>query len=369
MNGELPPFIGTDARVRAALGLAERVAPTHATVLIVGETGTGKELIARFVHQQSARNRQTFLPVNCGAIADTLVESELFGHARGAFTGATTRKSGKFEVAHRGTLFMDEVTSMSNGMQAALLRVLQSGEYCPVGATIPLTCDVRVVAAANRELKELVAAGSFRADLFYRLNIVRIALPPLRDRRDDLPVLVEHILRKHGARLGRSDLQLDATSMRQLRGYDFPGNVRELESLLQRGVILSDGPIISLDGVLDGVLDSTCRAKSTEHRPSTSVSANFHHAKASVVEQFERDFLVNALHHCHGIITEAARVSGLSERNFHLKLRKYRLVKQPHGDAFGEPPADNIISSADNNVSPGPLSHDHTPHRVVVNAL
>ena len=365
MNGELPPFIGTDARLCAAVGLARRVAPTHATVLIVGETGTGKELIARFVHQHSARNRQTFLAVNCGAIADTLVESELFGHARGAFTGANTRKSGKFEAAHRGTLFLDEVTSMSNGMQAALLRVLQSGEYCPVGATLPLTCDVRVVAAANRELKELVAAGSFRADLFYRLNIVRIALPPLRERLDDLPVLVAHILRTLGAHLGRTDLQLDTTSMRQLRGYDFPGNVRELDALLQRATLLSDGPIVSLDGVLD----SACHATSTNHGESTSAGANFHRAKATVVEQFERDFLVTALHRCRGIITEAARASGLSERNFHLKLRKYGLLRKSHGDVFGETATDNIISTTDNNVSLESPAHGLATHRVAVNTL
>jgi DNA-binding NtrC family response regulator len=299
--------------------LVNRVAPTHATVLIIGETGTGKELIARILHARSDRADRPFLAVSCGAISDSLVESELFGHSRGAFTGAAARRAGKFEAAHRGTLFLDEVTSMSNRMQTALLRVLQSGDYCPVGSDEPVVCDVRVVAAANRELRDLVAAGTFRADLFYRLNIIRIELPPLRARRADLPILMDHYLRMFGDRYGRTHLRLDAVSRRELTAYDYPGNVRELETILHRATLLSDGPVISVEGLLEPV------RLATPTIPPTTESGTFHRAKANVVERFERDYLISALHRSQGIITEAARVSGLSERNFHLKLRKYGL--------------------------------------------
>ena len=312
------PYIGDDPRVLSALWLIDRVAPTPATILIVGETGTGKEMVARMVHARSPRASQPFLAVNCGAIADTLVESELFGHVRGAFTGATTRRAGKFEAAHRGTIFLDEVTSTSPGMQAALLRVLQSGEYCPVGATTPLHCDVRVVAAAGPDLTSLVASGDFRADLFYRLNIIRVNLPPLRERLDDLPLLVAHILRSHPVCKGR---RLDARSLDLLRGYDFPGNVRELESILQRAALLGDGPVISVEGLLDPITETA--AQRADRAPDDA--GDFHSAKAVVIERFERAFLTSALNRSGGVIIDAARLSGLSERNFHLKLRKYGL--------------------------------------------
>lgn len=323
MQNEFSVLIGEDAQILAALRLAERVAPTPATVLIVGETGTGKELIARHVHIKSTRAKSEFLAVNCGALAESLIESELFGHTRGAFTGANSRKAGKFEAAHRGTLFLDEVTSMGSGLQSALLRVLQSGEYCPVGATRPLVCDVRVIAAANRELSELVKLGTFRADLYYRLNIVRIMLPPLRERRADLPALVNHFLKVHGSQVNRRDLSLDPSSMRVLSAYDFPGNVRELESIIQRAVLYCDGPVVSVQGLLDAPLNGSDAKAPRSNRVNEPRADNFHKAKAQVVETFERDYIFSALQRCRGVVADAARTSGLSERNFHLKLRKY----------------------------------------------
>ena len=349
MSPVLAPFIGEDPRLRAALRLAERVAPTPATVLIVGETGTGKELIARLVHARSPRAAHPFLAVNCGAVADTLVESELFGHARGAFTGANVRKPGKFESANRGTLFLDEVSSMSAGMQAALLRVLQSGEYCPVGATAAMVCDVRVVAAANRELRDLIDGGSFRADLFYRLNIIRITLPPLRERRGDIPILIDHVLSVYAERIGRRGLRLDAASQRQLMSHDYPGNVRELESIVQRAVLCSDGAVVSVEGLLE-----PSAAPMAAHALDRTTD-NFHRAKAHVIERFERDFVLSALRRSHGIITEAARLSGLSERNFHLKLRKYGFVREASFASSAVVAPDNDISMADTSVSPPPL--------------
>ena len=319
MRGDVP-FLGQAPAVLSMLRLVERVAPTRATVLVTGETGTGKELVARLLHAWGDRAAQPLLAVSCGGITESLVEAELFGHARGAFTGADARRPGKFEAAHRGTLFFDEVTSMAPRMQAALLRVLQSGEYSPVGREEAVVADVRVVAAANQDLRDLVKDGTFRADLFHRLNIIRIDLPPLRDRPSDLPLLVEHFLRLFSKRYARGHLQLDPTSARQLAHYAFPGNVRELEALLHRATLMANGPVVSIEGLLDEV--------AAVDQPATSLDGPFHLAKAVVVERFERDYLMSALHRSGGVITEAARLSGLSERNFHLKLRKYRL--QPH---------------------------------------
>jgi two-component system, NtrC family, response regulator AtoC len=322
-------FIGRCPAVVSLLGLVARVAPTRATVLVTGETGTGKELIARLLHEQSDRASQPFLAVSCGAIAESLVESELFGHSRGAFTGADARRAGKFEAAQRGTLFLDEVTSMGARMQSALLRVLQSGDYCPLGREEPVACDVRVIAAANQDLRTLVAAGTFRADLFHRLNIIRIDLPPLRERRDDLRILIDHFLRTFAERYGRTELRLDAASMRLLHAYDFPGNVRELDAILHRATLMCPGPVIAVEGLLDP-------AEPSARGAATADPGTFHRAKACVVERFERDYLLSALDRSHGIITEAARLSGLSERNFHLKMRKYGLGRHRRGDVMSK---------------------------------
>jgi transcriptional regulator with GAF, ATPase, and Fis domain len=324
-------FVGQTPAVKAVLHLIARVAPTRATVLIAGETGTGKELAARLLHQQSDRADKPFLAVNCGAIAESLAESELFGHVKGAFTGADARRPGKFEAAHRGTLFFDEVTSMGGRVQAALLRVLQSGEYIPVGRETPAICDVRVVAAANRDLRELVAAATFRADLYYRLNIIRIELPPLRERRADLPILIDHLLRTIAGVYRRGELRLDATSARQLLAYDFPGNVRELETILHRAILLSDGPVLSVEGLLEPAAQATIPPPPSDVAPA---AGTFHAAKATIVERFEREYLVSALHRANGVVTEAARMSGLSERNFHLKLRKYGLRRYVLSDTL-----------------------------------
>lgn len=316
-----PTFVGESASIKTVLNLVSRVAPTRATVLITGETGTGKELIARLLHARSDRADRPFLAVNCGATTESLVESDLFGHSKGAFTGANARRQGKFEAADRGTLFLDEVASMSSRMQAALLRVLQFGEYCPIGTEQTVVCDVRVIAAANQNLRELVSAGTFRADLFYRLNIIRIHLPPLRERRSDLPALLDHYVRTFADRYDRGDVRLDRASVRQLLAYDYPGNVRELETIVHRAMLLCDGPVVSVEGLLEPTPQRAVEV--------VAETGTFHRAKARVVERFERDYLITALHRSRGVVTEAARVSGLSERNFHLKLRKYGLGRQP----------------------------------------
>lgn len=234
-------IIGKSAPMRRIYELIEKVAPSKATVLITGESGTGKELIARAIHFNSPRRDQPFITVNCGALPENLLESELFGHERGAFTGAVNLRKGRFELAHEGTLFLDEISEMSPPLQVKLLRVLQEMEFERVGGSQTLKVDVRVVAASNRNLKEEVARKSFRSDLFYRLNVVHVQLPALKERADDIPLLVNHFLAKYSQAGDRPPLSLDPEALRLMLDYAWPGNVRELENVIERALILSNG--------------------------------------------------------------------------------------------------------------------------------
>ena len=218
-------------------------------MLITGETGTGKELVARAIHYHSAQREMPLIKVNCAAIPETLLESELFGHVRGAFTGATTSKKGKFALADGGTIFLDEIGTMSGGLQAKLLRVLQEREFEPLGSERTQKVDVRVIAATNRDLRQMVADGRFQEDLYYRLNVIPIHIPPLRERREDIPVLVEHFVAKHAQRAGKRIDSVAPGVLEMLRVADWPGNVRELENTVERAVVLSPGAVISLDAV------------------------------------------------------------------------------------------------------------------------
>jgi transcriptional regulator with GAF, ATPase, and Fis domain len=225
----------------------EQVAPTEATVLIQGETGTGKELLARAVHDRSRRQNRPLVKVNCGSIPAGLVESELFGHEKGAFTGATQRRIGRFELANGGTIFLDEVTELPTDTQVKLLRVLQEGEFERVGSSQTIKVDARVIAATNRDLREVVKNGTFRSDLFYRLNVFPLAVPSLRERKDDIPLLVNFFLSKFGKKLGKEVRGVSQRSMDSLLGYDWPGNVRELQNIIERAVVLASGPILQVD--------------------------------------------------------------------------------------------------------------------------
>jgi DNA-binding NtrC family response regulator len=242
----LPGLIAQSPAMHAVLDLVERVAPTDATVLIQGESGTGKEVIAKAVHHASARAGRPFVAVNCGAVPETLLESELFGYVRGAFTGATVSKVGLFEEADGGTLFLDEIAEMPAALQVKLLRALQSGEVRRLGATQAATIDVRVLAATNGDLPTRIAQGSFREDLFYRLNVIQMVLPPLRDRREDIPALAEHFLARAAAKLGRT-LRLSPGALERLLRYPWPGNVRELENAIERAAILARTDTIEPD--------------------------------------------------------------------------------------------------------------------------
>jgi transcriptional regulator with GAF, ATPase, and Fis domain len=240
-------IVGTSPALQPVLARVGRVAKTESTVLITGETGTGKELVARAVHKRSHRSGRAFVSVNCAALPPTLIPSELFGHEKGAFTGATQRRLGRFELADGGTIFLDEVGELLPDTQVALLRVLQEREFERVGGTHPIHVDVRVIAATNRDLKAAIAKGSFRQDLFYRLNVFPIDVPPLRERKDDLLMLVEYFVQRYASQAGKNIRSIDKETLDLLKAYDWPGNVRELQNVIERSVILSSGGVFAVD--------------------------------------------------------------------------------------------------------------------------
>ena len=240
-------IISTSKSFKKVLRNVEQVAVTDATVLILGETGTGKELIARALHTTSLRKERPLVKVNCAALPENLIESELFGHEKGAFTGAFSRKQGRFELADRGTIFLDEIGDLPLDLQAKLLRVLQEGEFERVGGTQTIKIDVRVIAATNRNLEESTRSGAFREDLFYRLNVFPITLPPLRERPEDIPLLVNHFIKKYEGKLGKKISQVPQKVMKTLQAYHFPGNVREVENIIERAIILARDETLQLD--------------------------------------------------------------------------------------------------------------------------
>jgi DNA-binding NtrC family response regulator len=292
---------------------AELVAETKSTVLITGETGTGKELVARAIHDRSAQRDMPLIKVNCAAIPETLLESELFGHVRGAFTGATTTKKGKFALADGGTIFLDEIGTMSPTLQSKLLRVLQEREVEPLGSERTEKVDLRVIAATNRDLRQMVADGKFQEDLFYRLNVIPIEIPPLRERREDIPALVEHFVRKHSQRTGRRFDRIDDGVLAALQQYDWPGNVRELENTIERAVVLSTDPVITAQAI--SVLGAT--APQATGLPTLKLRQN--------IEWVERETLRRALESSGGVKKDAADLMGISQRALSYYLAKYRL--------------------------------------------
>jgi two-component system response regulator AtoC len=310
-------IVGHSPAFRAAMDVARKVARHPSTVLITGESGTGKELIARLIHQSSPRADHAFVAVNCGAIPDTLLESELFGHVRGSFTGASTDKPGLFEEAENGTLFLDEIGELPLPLQVKLLRVLQEGEVRRVGANSSRKVDVRVVAATNRDLAADASAGRFREDLYYRVNVVGVRLPPLRERREDIPELAHHFVRRHGARLGFQTASIDAAGMRLLAEHSWPGNVRELENVIERALVLSGGEPIGVEHLTDLV-----------HRPRRPAEASSAEGDLSVkrrTEELERRLIRRALERTRGNRTRAARLLDLSHRALLYKIRDYGL--------------------------------------------
>jgi DNA-binding NtrC family response regulator len=310
----LPGLIATSAQMSQVLDLVGRVGPTDATVLIRGESGTGKEIIAKALHHASRRAGGRFVPINCGALPETLLESEIFGHVKGAFTGASASKKGLFEEADSGTLFLDEIGEMTPSLQVKLLRALQSGEVRPVGSTQAITVDARVVAATNRDLEPMIRQGAFREDLFYRLNVIPIELPPLRERREDIPSLAELFLGRFAERQGRV-LRLSAAAMERLFRYPWPGNVRELENAMERAAILAPA-----DTIEPGDLPPHVGAGLVPG-PAPALEAERTLAEA------ERAHIIQALERCGWNHSRAAEALGIGRTTLWRKLKDYGVEK------------------------------------------
>jgi len=307
----LENVVGRSPGLRELLDRAVRVAPTDATVLLTGESGTGKELVARAIHAGSRRSDRPFVPVNCAAITETLLESELFGHARGSFTGAVRARRGLFEEASGGTLFIDEIAETAPGFQAKLLRALQEGEIRRVGESVSVKVDVRIIAATNQDLKKAMVERRFREDLFYRLNVVPLRVPPLRERREDIPLLAAHFLERRNRRSG-VEKRLTLEAMGRLLEHDWPGNVRELENMVEQAAALSDGPLIGPQDVLPGA-----------GRGGAETAAGG--TLAEVVAATERRAIEAALHRCGGDQARMARELGISATTLWRKMKRLGL--------------------------------------------
>jgi len=306
-------IVGRSRGIQDVIRTAEMVAKSRSTVLVTGDTGTGKELVARAIHFHSPQRDMPLVKVNCAAIPENLLESELFGHVRGAFTGALTTKKGKFALADGGTIFLDEIATMAAPLQSKLLRVLQEREFEPLGSERSQKVDVRVIAATNRDLRQMVAEGRFQEDLYYRLNVIPIHIPPLRERREDIPLLVDHFVRKHAQRAGKRIDGLEPGVLQALQSADWPGNVRELENTVERAVVLSPRPMIGPDVVrLLGVAPTV-----QSGLPSMTLRTNLDWA--------ERETVRRALELSNGVKKDAAETMGISQRALSYYLAKHRI--------------------------------------------
>ncbi len=315
-------IVGASPALQTVLSSIVKVAPTDSTVLITGETGTGKELIARAIHKHSQRSGQAFISVNCASIPSSLIASELFGHEKGAFTGAVQRRQGRFEMAHSGTIFLDEVGELPAETQIALLRVLQERQFERVGGNRTLPTDVRVIAATNRDLKAAIAAGTFRADLFYRLNVFPIEVPPLRKRREDIPMLVEYFVKRYAEKAGKQIRKIDRNTLEQCQSYPWPGNIRELQNIVERSVILSSGDTFWIE-----------KAWLASHEEARQELAG---PLPDTLQNHERKIIETALAESKGKVAgpegAAAKLgiprSTLDGKIKHLKIKKHKFISE-----------------------------------------
>jgi transcriptional regulator with GAF, ATPase, and Fis domain len=338
----LPGVIGSSPAMVEVARVTKRVAPSNASVLLLGETGTGKEVIANAIHQLSGRNGGPFVKVNCGALSESLLESELFGHVRGAFTGAISNRAGRFETAHTGTIFLDEINSTSLHLQVKLLRVLQQKQFERVGDTETVTVDTRVIAASNRDLSDEIRNERFREDLYWRLNVVPIELPPLRKRRDDIPSLVAHFLQYYSSLNSCYVVHIDRQAMASLQDYSWPGNVRELQNYIERAVVMAESDELTLD-----LLPAVVTGKSTDEpvqiesaskamdfdtlatevvqlgiRSNPNDATNLHSA---IVDRVEKELIAQVLAGCNYVQTKAATKLGINRNTLHKKIKDYNL--------------------------------------------
>jgi DNA-binding NtrC family response regulator len=334
---QIEGMIGQSQPMQEVYRLTRRVADSSATVLLLGETGTGKELIAKAVHQLSPRASGPFVRVNCGALSEGVLESELFGHVKGAFTNAYENRTGRFEAAHGGTIFLDEINSVNTNVQVKLLRVLQEHEFERVGDTKTVTVDCRIIAATNRDLVELVEHGRFREDLYYRLNVLPVYLPPLRERIDDIAALAEHFLARYAAQNGRPVREITGDAMGFLKAYSWPGNVRELQNYIERAIVLADGDALDskflpphvrgeaplrLGRVNRSDLESMCSeyvSRSLGENPDDGVAYNI------VIGSIEKELITQVLRMCQGTQTKTALRLGINRNTLHKKIDEHKL--------------------------------------------
>lgn len=333
-RAEFKSIVGTSEPMRKVFDLIKRVSDNSGTVLIYGESGTGKELVARAIHDSSPRRERAFVTVNCGALPEPLLESELFGHMRGSFTGAVSNKEGLFEVADGGTLFLDEIGEAPLGIQVKLLRVLQTPEFRRIGGTRDIKVDVRIIAATNKDLSKAVARGAFREDLYYRLNVIPLTLPPLRAHPDDIPLLVRHFLAVFGRQTGKPALLVAPAAMQALQRNEWRGNVRELENVLERAVALAPGPDITLDDVAQWMREPS---RDRESQVPTDIPSEGLDLE-SLIDGIERGLLVKALERSGGVKKEAARLLKLNARSLRYRLEKYEIRT---GNGAGAGPEDD----------------------------
>jgi len=315
-------MVGDSGSMTSVFDLIDRVAKTSSTVLLYGESGTGKELVARAIHTRSARADKRFVTINCGALPETLLESELFGHVKGSFTGAVRDKRGLFVVAEGGTFFLDEVGETSTAIQVKLLRVLQEREVVPVGGTKPTKVNVRVIAATNADLEKAVKDGGFRADLYYRLNVIPITIPPLRERKEDIPLLVEHFLEK----VAGSAKHISEEAMDILKSYDWPGNVRELENIIERAVILQDGDEVTAESLNVSIFPERLKKQA---RASSSGGLG---VSGITLEELEQRYLLQTLEETGWKKKNAAEILGINPSTLYRKLQRYGMDRDGDGD-------------------------------------
>jgi two-component system response regulator AtoC len=321
-------IIGESSAMQKVFKIIDRVKDTRSTVLITGESGTGKELAAKALHFSGFLKDKAFVTVDCASLTESLLESELFGHVRGAFTGAHKDHDGYFEAAHKGTIFLDEIGEFSPGLQTRMLRVLQEGEFTRVGDIKTRKVDVRVIAATNRDLESAVADGRFREDLFYRLNVITILMPPLRDRVEDIPVLINYFLQKFNKKLGKRVMRVSPDAMEIFMNYPWPGNVRELENMMERLITFCDDDVLKAIALPDEVKSKASEVQEEQRQAKTLIAKTYKDAKSDILERFTVEYVEALLQECDGKITRAANRSGMDRGCFYRLMKKYGIDKE-----------------------------------------